>query len=239
MNMVKSVTVVNHNDFFNFKLDTIKFSKKFPEIFDKFKEDLNEMSFSEIVEILPFEDSIHEVTAKTNSVIITLQDGSKQKILGLELRKIFNESYCDGWAVINYNRFVYFIITIASGQCGALAIWDVEDNKCVFNYRDEFFCVEAIVYSNVHDSFIGLCEWHNFSKGKGDFFFVIDKNRVYSDVDLTKLSNITEDFKVGEKCDFVGNENAFLSIDEKNNIIMIKDNENYHYYQFMPYKILN
>ena len=78
--MIKNIKIINEDNIFNWVLNVSKFKKKYPEIYEDLKVNLSDMDYWEIIEIIPREDNIEDITIKTESVILDLLDGSEQKI---------------------------------------------------------------------------------------------------------------------------------------------------------------
>jgi len=215
---------------------SIKFKEKYPEIFANLKITLSEMDYWEIFEIIPKEDSIEEITIETESVILILLDGSEQKILNTELITVFGTNYYEGCSIFSDKQYVYFILSIAYFQKGAIAIWDINEKNWIFSYSDECFCVESIVYSKTNKIFIGISIWnYPIINNSGEYFFVIKPDRSFLQVELEKMLDSNLDLTAEKLCQpYINFNNYSLFYDEKKSIVIKKEEDTLSFYHFNP-----
>jgi hypothetical protein len=87
-------------------LNITKFKNKYPYVYKEYKDNLSEMDYFAIIEIIPLGDSIEEITIKSESVILLLSDGTIQKIFNTELINVFETAYCESWSILSDDQFV-------------------------------------------------------------------------------------------------------------------------------------
>jgi hypothetical protein len=225
--MVDNISICNQDSIFNWNLNIPNFKIKYPSVYKVHKNSLLEMDYFEILEIIPPDDNIEEITIKTESVILFLANGTKQKIFNTELMRVFGTTYCESWMILSDDQFVYFTLTIAFGQKGALAIWDMKKKSWIFSYTDEGFCVEAIVFSKKNNLFIGLSIWnYGFVNKGGEYFFIINKDNDFEQVELEEISDINAGLVDSDSClKFLNFYNHQLQYEENNSIIIKIDKE--------------
>jgi len=237
--MIKKISIINEDNIFNWVLDITKFKVKYPSVYNEYQNNLSEMDFFEIIEIIPHGDSVEEITIKIESVILFLSDGTKHKIFNTELINLFDTNYCEGWSIFSDEQFVYFIITISHFQKGALAIWDMKKKSWIFSYTEEDFCVAAIVYSKKNDFFIGLSIWnYPFVNNGGEYFFLIKRDRSFEQIQLEEISDIDHELIDTESCrPFLNIYNDCIDYEENKSIIIKKDKERCLFYYLNPQDI--
>jgi hypothetical protein len=225
--MLQNISISNQDSIFNWNLNITKFKNKYPYVYKEYKDNLSEMDYFAIIEIIPLGDSIEEITIKSESVILLLSDGTIQKIFNTELINVFETAYCESWSILSDDQFVYLTITIAYGQKGALAIWDMEKKSWIFSYTDEGFCLEAIVFSKKNNLFIGLSIWnYPFVDDGGEYFFIIKRDRSFEQVELEEISDANQELIDGESCrTFLNFYNHHIYYEENKSIIIKKDEE--------------
>lgn len=108
----------------------------------------------------------------------------KIKSISSEIQIITNKdlysvsTYIEQLRVSYANRFVFCCIDRASGQSGALGIWDTGISDWCFKYSDELFCVDSVTYDCLNDVFKGVYYWNiSHSDIDGQYDFLIDSNR--------------------------------------------------------------
>lgn len=220
-----------------FELNIDLFKKKYPSIYEQHKDELSDLSYYDLEEIIPNSNSVIDLLLKQESVILKLPNNTTQTIYNTDLLSWL--SGVDGYMVKTDSKFVYFIIYSPAGQAGALGIWDINKNDWIFNYFDEGFCVESVFYFDVLDAFIGYYEWNiPMSPQHGEKFFMVDKNRSYKEVEVEKIydasccTNSDADhldsympLNMGTKSQFSSNNDMWLIIDIKQKLAVINDNK--------------
>jgi hypothetical protein len=145
--MIKDISINNDDSIFNWHLDISKFKEKYPTVYNAYKNSLLELDYFEVSKIIPDGESIEEIIIKKEVVMLFLSDETEQRIFNTELINLLGITFCEDWLILCDDQFVYFILTVAHHQKGALAIWDVKKKLWIFNHVDETFCVEDIIYS--------------------------------------------------------------------------------------------
>lgn len=231
--MIEDILV---NDNLNlFELDVDFFKKKYSSIYEQNKDKLDYLDYSKIEKIIL--DSGME-TIRQESVILWLSDNTSQIIYNTDILSWYSYEYIDGYTVKSDSRFVYFILSPAWGQVGSIGIWDTNKKDWIFNYYDEGFCVESVLYSDVLDTFVGYYEWNMpMSPQHGESFFMIDKNRSYRELEAEKIYDASSytDFDVDHldsyklnmntKSQFSSNSDIWLIVDMKQNIAVINNHK--------------
>lgn len=164
---------------------------KFPGIF-KFldSKDLSdnldpEEVIEELHEVLPDGSRWEDLVKKTESVVLHYDDGSICTIYNKDIIS-FNGREIDGYSINSDKNYVYFIITRVDGQAGSLGIWNIHERKWEFSYSNECFCVEAVVYVENLDAFVGSYSWNlPMGQGYGSGYFSIKDNK-YEEFSLVK-----------------------------------------------------
>lgn len=230
--MLKNITIIDEENLFNWKLDLDKFKIKYPTLYETHKTDLVELDYFEIIDIIPAEDDIINISLKLPSVILTFDDNSDFKIYSTELIKLFDRNYCDGYSIYSEDQFVYFIIYFTGFQCGGLAIWDLDKKTWVFNYSDEGFCVEAIIYSKIYDFFIGISIFsYPYVNIDGEYFFAIKNDFTFKELELKESLNYTLDDITLDICvKYKSFDDDCLCFDHQNSVIMKKENDKLSFY---------
>jgi|GEM_PF-957761 hypothetical protein len=222
-----------------FELNVGLFMKKYPSIYGQYKSKLQDLDYSEIEEIIPGGDSIVDLVLKQESVVLKLPNNMVQVIYNTDILSWYGYGYIDGYTIKSDCRFVYFIIYSTAGQAGSLGIWDKNKKDWIFEYNDEGFCVEAILYFDVLDSFVGYYEWSiPMSPQHGKKFFMIDKNRYYKEIrveeiyDASFCTNYDVDhldsympLNVDIKSQFSSNDDMWLIIDIKQKLAVIDNHK--------------
>ena len=225
---------LNDLEVVNFKL----FKKKYPLIYEQHKDELQDLRFDELDEITPDSDSIIDLVIKQESVALILPNNSTQIIYNTDIFSWY-QHYVDGYAIKSDSRFVYFILSPAWGQVGSIGIWDTNKKDWIFNYYDEGFCVESVLYSDVLDTFVGYYEWNMpMSPQHGESFFMIDKNRSYRELEAEKIYDAScyTDFDLDHlesyrplnmdiKSQFSSNSNMWLIVDIKQKLAVIDNHK--------------
>jgi hypothetical protein len=231
--MIEDILV---NDNLNlFELDVDFFKKKYSSIYEQNKDKLDYLDYSKIEKIIL--DSGME-TIRQESVILWLSDNTSQIIYNTDILSWYSYEYIDGYTVKSDSRFVYFILSPAWGQVGSIGIWDTNKKDWIFNYYDEGFCVESVLYSDVLDTFVGYYEWNMpMSPQHGESFFMIDKNRSYRELEAEKIYDASSytDFDVDHldsyklnmntKSQFSSNSDIWLIVDMKQKIAVINNHK--------------
>ena len=184
--MIKEIVIKDKDLFITTELDPALFEKKYPQLYDKYKDELEGMSLWDAEEIIPETDLVEELVAKEEAVLLFFDDGSMTPIYNTELIKFSSTSF-DGFSVFADSSFVYFVIIIASGQGGSLGIWSLAEKEWVFTHRDNDFCVGAITFLPKSNCFVGFSEYYNYTNPGGDSLFFINSNRGYTDMVLNEL----------------------------------------------------
>lgn len=166
-------------------LDQQKFQKLYPEKFEEF------MDFKSLNRLIDDEDSIIEIFESDENKfweVSEVRPMIKIKSIGSELQIITNKdlysvsTYIDQLRVSFANRFVICCIDKASGQSGALGIWDTSISNWCFKYSDELFCVDSVIYDSLNNVFKGVYSWNmTHSDIDGQCDFIIDSNRNFID----------------------------------------------------------
>jgi hypothetical protein len=230
--MLKNITIIDEENLFNWKLDLDKFKIKYPTLYETRKTDLVELDYFEIIDIIPVEDDINNISIKLPSVILTFDDNTDFKIYSTELIKLFDRNYFDGYSIYSEDQFVYFIISFTDFQSGGLAIWDLDKKTWVFKYSDEGFCVEAIIYSKMYDSFIGISAFsYPYVNIGGEYFFAIKNDFTFKELELKESLNYTlNDITLDICVKYKGFDDDCLCFDQKKSVIMKKENEKFSFY---------
>jgi hypothetical protein len=230
------VEIVN-NDLISFELDVDLFKKKYLSIYEQYKTELHYFNYSEIEEIIPNSDAIVSLIVKQASVALKLPNNKTKIIYNTDILSWYSYQNIDEFTIKSDSRFVYFILSPASGQAGSLGIWDTNKQEWIFNYDDEGFCVEAVIYSDKLDIFIGYFSWDiPMSIQHGEEFFVVDKNRNYIEEKVKKIfdsksytqndSDYLDSFNkidTSLKCNLVSNNNIFFVFDLRKKLMVIHD----------------
>lgn len=122
--MIKNISITKEDIVFNWHLDISKFREKYPTVYNAYKNSLLELDYFEVSEIIPEGENIEDITIKTEVVMLHLCDGTEQRIFNTELINLLGITFCEGWSILSDDQYVYFILTVAHHQKGALAIWD-------------------------------------------------------------------------------------------------------------------
>ena len=199
--MLKNITIIDEENLFNWKLDLDKFKIKYPTLYETRKTDLVELDYFEIIDIIPAEDDINNISLKLPSVILTFDDNSDFKIYSTELIKLFNRNYCDGYSIYSEDQFVYFIIYFTGFQCGGLAFIGIS----VFGYP-----------------FVNI---------DGEYFFVIKNDFTFKELELKESLNYNLGDITLEICETYKNiDDHSLCFDQKKSVIIKKENEKFSFY---------
>lgn len=219
-----------------FELNIDLFKKKYPSIYEQHKDELSDLSYYDLEEIIPNSNSVIDLLLKQESVILKLPNNTTQTIYNTDLLSWLS-GYVDGYMVKTDSKFVYFIIYSPAGQAGSLGIWDTNKKDWIFDYYDEGFCVEVVLYDDVLGIFIGYYEWNiPMSPQHGESFFMIDKNRSYRELEVEKIydassrTNFDADYLDGYmplnmdmKSQFSNNSDMWLIVDIKQKLAIVND----------------
>jgi hypothetical protein len=196
--VIRNIIVTNEESIFNWHLNMRQLKVKYPEVYEEYRENLLDLDYYAIFEIIPLGDNIEEITIKKEAVRIFLSDGTEQKICNTELMNLLGVTYCEGWSIFNDDQFVYVILTIAQHQKGALAIWDTKEKIWIFSCTEEDFCVEGIVYSKKNSLFIGISIWNSPFFGGGEYIFFINPEGSFKAAELEEILDVDQDFIVDD-----------------------------------------
>lgn len=180
---VSNITLTEEGELFTCEVDRELFEKNYPELYEIHKDQISSMDRWEVEEILPNNETIESVLLKQVAVLLHFNNGKITPIYNTELVE-FNGLEYDGFSIYQDSGFVYFLISIVGGQAGSLGIWSIAEKKWVFTRREEGFCVEAIVHLPKADCFVGYAEWYHFGSPGGEFFFFINSDKIYADIEL-------------------------------------------------------
>lgn len=218
--MIQKITVCNSDNLIPWELDLTKFRGKYPSIYDKHKDNLSEMDHSEVEDILPEGASLLELTMTIDSVILYFSDESIESILNTDIMR-WHGIYSDGYCIYSEGNFVYFIISRAFGQAGSLGIWNVKDRKWTFTRSDEGFCVEAVIYSESANIFIGISKYCYPMITSGEYFFIVKPDGSYIELDLKQNSDFHYSKISTEICrKFINLSNHYLCFDENKSLVV-------------------
>jgi hypothetical protein len=229
--MVENIFVSDNLNLFELDIDFFK--KTYPSIYEQNRRELEYLDYSEIERIALDSGSV----IKQESVVLWLSNNTTEVIYNTDILSWYGYEYIDGYTVNFDSRFVYFILSPTWGQVGSLGIWDISKKDWIFNHNDEGFCIEAILYDNVLDAFIGYYEWNiPMSPQHGESFFMIDKNRSYRELEVEKIydassrTNFDADYLDGYmplnmdmKSQFSNNSDMWLIVDIKQKLAIVND----------------
>lgn len=224
--MIEKISVCDPTDLIPWRLDRELFEKKYPSIYETHKNDFSKMEDWEIEEILPEGESLDDLTETLTSVFLYFSDESTISIYNTDLIK-WNGLTCDAYSIYSDAHFVYFIICKVPGQAGSLGIWSIAKREWIFTRSDEGFCVEAIIYSESNDFFIGYSEWyHPTTPHCGEYFFVVKSNGEYKEIGLkeTEESNFMEVSTSICKELMSSDEHYFCYDENKSKVLIVKGN---------------
>jgi hypothetical protein len=232
--MIEKISVFDPNNLIPWSLDIELFEKKYPSIYEIYKSNLSKMEHWEIEEILPIGESLDDVTAIMTSVLLYFPDQSTVSIHNTDFIE-WNGLSCDAYSIYSDAHFVYFIISRVQGQAGSLGIWSIKNREWIFTHSDEGFCVEAVIYSESKDIFIGYSEWyHPTTPHSGECFFVVKSNGEYTEIGLneTQESNFIEtSTSICKK--FMSYEDHYLCYKESESRILIKRGDKRSLYKIL------
>jgi hypothetical protein len=219
--MLSKITLTNEDELFTCNVDEGLFEKKYPQLYETYKDQLKSMDRWEVEEILPDNDSIEGMIEKEEAVLLRFDNEETICIYNTELID-FNGLEFDGFSIHADSGFVYFIISIAGGQAGSLGIWGIADKNWIFTRRKDDFCVEAITYLPKANCFVGYSEWYHYGSQGSEYFFFINTNRNYLDIEL----EVAEAFDwtlltLDESQNFFNQRDAALGFDQSQSAVII------------------
>jgi len=118
--------------------------------------------------------------AENYEVIRVVLDDESEAVIHFRDIVEWYSDYVDSFSLFADGAKLFLIISPASGQAGAIGIWDANSLKWSFNYSDEFFCVESLsVISEIY-TVIGNTSFHlpmqDFS---GRDLFIIREGQIF------------------------------------------------------------
>lgn len=229
---VENISIADNLNLFELDVDFLK--KKYPSVvYEQNKGKLEYLDYPEIERIILDSGPV----IKQESVVLWLSNNRTQVIYNTDILSWYSYEYIDGYTVKYDSRFVYFILSPVWEQSGFLGIWDANKKSWIFDYYDEGFCVEVVLYSDELDTFFGYYEWNiPMSPKHGEKFFMIDKNRSYREIGAEKIydasccANSDVDFldsymplNMDMKSQFSSNGGMWLIVDIKQKLAIIHD----------------
>ena len=178
------------------------FRSKYPDLYSKFNFDaLNEY---QLQYSMPEEDDIFNYSNKQDVVSIKLSSSETVMINNLDIYEWYQSDFYESFRIWSDANFVYFSLSPCVNQAGSIGIWSIDQRDWIFTRRDECFCVEAVVYDKQLDLFVGFYYWEIPYVGpSGESFFLIDKNRKYSELKTEKI--YSRDKKTNESVEMLDN----------------------------------
>ena len=185
-----------------FDLNEELFKSKYPNLYSKFNSE--EQIAYDLQEDIADGDDIFNYSNKKDVASIKLNSSEIVMITNFDIYKWYQSDLMESINMWTDQVFMYFSIDACVGQAGSLGIWSIDKKDWVFTRRDECFCVEAVVYDKQLDLFVGFYYWHYpMVDNSGEGFFLIDKNRKYSELKTEKI--YSRDKKTNESVEMLDN----------------------------------
>jgi len=214
--MVK-IEIIDRNENRLLDLNHELFKSKYPDLFSKFN--FNESNDYELQHSMPEEDDIFNYSNKQDVVSIKLSSSETVMINNLDIYEWYQSDFYESLRIWSDANFVYFSLSPCVNQAGSIGIWSIDQRDWIFTRCDECFCVEAVVYDKQLDLFVGFYYWHYpMVDNSGEGFFLIDKNRKYSELKTEKIYSIEE--KTNESVEMLDSYLPAINIDLRRETVL-------------------
>ena len=209
--MIKGFEVCDPDDFLRWELNTESLEENYPEPYQDPEIDVKTVPYYELVELIDSDQQPRDLWIEKDCVLIELNDGTIQNITNQSIFQWYQYTGEDGWAILGRSGFACFILSNAGGQAGGLGIWCCREKKWIFGDIDEKLCVEAILYLDQSDVFVGVCSWCYPLGNQGDDLFIIGTDRTFRKIPLHTMPDAEKEIpelKLSSR--FVNNSESFL-----------------------------